>query len=57
MTEAGLPTYSELIKLELRVADLERVFRHYHVSQPGTDVCQQCGLDLRDEVHTRWRQA
>ena len=31
---------------------IENRFRHMHVnSQDGTDVCKQCGLDLRDPIH------
>lgn len=25
--------------------------RHYHATMDGTDICDNCGLDLRDEIH------
>lgn len=54
MSDSNKATFEEIITLELRVAELESTFRHYHVNN-GTDgdVCRQCGLDLRDPIHTR----
>lgn len=44
----------ELRETLKRLDFIERRFRHYHVnSQDGTDVCKECGLDLRDEIHCR----
>lgn len=54
MSDPNKATFEEIIKLELRVAALESTFRHYHVNNGnGDDACRQCGLDLRDAVHTR----
>jgi hypothetical protein len=40
--------------LKAEVAELENRFRHYHVSQGNsTDACAECGLDVRDKIHTR----
>ena len=48
----GLLEAAALIRAQAeRVRVLEGVFGHYHVG-PG-DKCGQCGLDLRDRVHTR----
>lgn len=55
---------------ERRIRNLEadnrlmlEAFRHAHVAgpDPNSDRCQQCGLDLRHQIHTRlepcdWRQ-
>lgn len=30
-----------------------KAFKHYHVAQEGTDICAQCGFDLRNEIHRR----
>lgn len=49
------PTWSEIIKLELRVMDLESRFRHRHIDNGIDDTCQSCGLDLRDTIHERMR--
>ena len=48
-------TFQEIIKLELRVAELESRFRHIHVNNGNQydDSCKQCGLDLRDKIHIR----
>jgi len=55
--EQNQATWQEIIKLELRVAELEHRFRHYHVNNGKNDryddSCKQCGLDLRDQIHTR----
>ena len=35
-----------------RINELESTFKHYHVSNGVDDACKQCGLDLRDPIHT-----
>ena len=33
---------------------IENRFRHIHVNnQDGTDICKECGIDLRDPIHVR----
>lgn len=51
----NIASWEELIKLELRVKELETVFRHYHVASGNYDICKQCGFDLRDAIHKRER--
>lgn len=53
--EAGsnVATWEEINKLELRVRELESIFRHHHVSNEVDDACKACSLDLRDPVHIR----
>ena len=40
-----------------RVAELESVFGHIHTSGEikgwNADKCAECGLDIRDQIHTR----
>ena len=38
---------------QTRIEALEAHFRHYHVNNGMGDACEQCGLDLRDAIHTR----
>ena len=52
---SDVATWAEIVKLDQRVIELESRFRHYHVSQEGTDICKQCGFDLRDIIHKRVR--
>ena len=44
-------------KLLDRIQELERVFGHIHESGEikgwTSDKCAKCGLDLRDQIHTR----
>lgn len=37
------------------IARLRKAFGHYHVAAPekGIDTCAQCGLDLRNPIHSR----
>ena len=36
------------------VNELESLLAHYHVSSnDGTDICKECGLDLRNKIHHR----
>ena len=35
------------------VERLRNIFKHYHVNNGVDDACKQCGLDLRNEIHTR----
>lgn len=49
----NVATWTEIIKLELRVHELESCFRHTHVNNEINDICAKCGLDLRDIIHTR----
>ena len=51
----NVASWEELIKLELRVNELETAFRHYHVASGNCDICKQCGLDIRDSIHKRER--
>lgn len=55
--EGNVATWTEIIKLELRVHELESCFRHTHVNNGlndrYNDSCKQCGLDLMDTIHTR----
>lgn len=40
--------------LHQEVRLLRNTFRHYHVARgDDSDLCKQCGLDLRHEIHTR----
>ena len=39
---------------EARIAELESTFEHNHkAGDPYMDECAKCGLDLRDQIHTR----
>ena len=40
-------------KLLDRIEKLETVFGHIHESAVKGDICTFCGLDLRDQIHTR----
>lgn len=51
--KGNVATWEELIKLELRVRELEARFQHMHVNNDINDICAKCGLDLRDAIHTR----
>lgn len=48
-------TWQEIIKLEMRIAELQSCFKHTHVNNENQydDRCKQCGLDLRDKIHIR----
>ncbi len=41
--------------LHTEVDRLRAVFGHIHVSkgESGTDACRECGLDIRDSIHTK----
>ena len=39
-----------------RIETLETTFRHIHQRGETRDSCGVCGLDLRDPIHTRWRE-
>lgn len=46
------------VRYELRavireVDTLRRAFAHTHVNNGTDDACAECGLDLRNPVHTR----
>lgn len=51
--QANVATWEEIVKLELRVLELEARFRHTHVNNGSDDSCAVCGFDLRDAVHKR----
>lgn len=39
-----------------RIEELEAAFVHHHTNaHDGTDLCERCGFDLRDPIHTRLR--
>ena len=47
-----------LREAEIHLFQYYKAFHHYHVnSQDGTDSCKQCGLDLRNPIHTRLEQS
>ena len=47
------PEENLAVEKTLRISELEKVFRHTHVKRERDDICAQCGLDLRDTIHTR----
>ena len=50
----NVAAWEEIVKLNIRVHELESIFQHYHINkQDGTDTCKRCGLDLRDGIHKR----
>ena len=48
-----MATYAELIRLDLRVMELEQRFAHMHVNNGVDDSCKVCRFDLRDPIHKR----
>ncbi len=55
MKNQNIASWAEIVKLELRVAELETAFRHHHVNngEVGNDLCKTCKLDVRDAIHVR----
>ena len=43
----------QIRKMEAENERYLKAFRHYHVNDYDGDSCAECGLDLRDPVHTR----
>ena len=43
-------------KLSARIAELERVFGHWHSRAVKGDLCTYCGLNLRDQIHFRQKR-
>lgn len=46
-------TYAEIVKLDIRVTELEERFKHRHVNNGVDDACKECRFDLRDPIHER----
>ncbi len=44
---------NEIERLAARIDFIETRFRHIHVNNGSDDTCKECGLDLRDAIHTR----
>ena len=61
----GRPSWSEVVALDGQIMDYRRAFHHTHIGfgpspNPNPDACRQCGLDLRDKIHTDsplWKDA
>jgi hypothetical protein len=49
-------TYTEIVKLDQRIIELEARFAHYHVSNGIDDSCAFCRFDLRDPIHKRVKE-
>jgi hypothetical protein len=44
--------FDDVEKLQRDLIQYHKAFHHYHVSSnDGTDICKQCGLDLRNKIH------
>lgn len=45
--------WSHATQMEAELDEVLQAFRHRHVNNGENDVCKQCGLDLRHEIHER----
>lgn len=55
--KAEFETLLEVNESRLHEIDkLISIFKHIHIKDPlsGDDICKQCGLDLRNPIHTRF---
>ena len=46
--------FGEASGLKWELEQYRKTFEHYHVNDPNSDddICKQCSLDLRNEIHT-----